>query len=147
MPKILRICLHSLVLALINLVSVIVAFVVYYLLRQVSPGIDQILVQAPLALLLSVTAFTLWVLFVLRFSRGLAPHALTEWAGVFLGALLWTPAIFIPLHYLTQGYMTSFDNITVTWLFQIPVNLLAVGLALKTSQTAGEPARERTLSG
>ncbi len=45
---------------------------------------------------------------------------------IYFSALIWTPVIFVLLHYLTQGYLTSFGNILAIWLFQLPVNLISI---------------------
>ncbi len=134
--KILRIALHGLVLTAINLVSIIVAYGIYYALRPA----NQILIQASAAGLLSVAAF--WIGSALTRRPRLAPIALqgaTELAGTYLAALIWAPALFIPIHYVTQGYLTSFSNITATWLFQLPVNLVAILLAARPA-SARRPA-------
>ena len=49
-----------------------------------------------------------------------------ELAGTWLLALLWTPSLFVPLHYLGRGYLTSWATIWNLWLFQMPVNAAAV---------------------
>jgi hypothetical protein len=60
---------------------------------------------------------------------GLSLHGRAEWFWTYLLALLWTPLIFVPLHSVTQGYLTSFSNIIATWLFQLPTNALALLIA------------------
>lgn len=118
-----RIALHGGVLAACNLAAVIAAFVVYSLLRPA----NQILVQAPLAALFTVGAFLVWLALCVRLPIAfLQIRTRNEWAGIFVASLLWTPLLFIPLHWVTQGYLTSFDNILATWTFQVPVNLAAL---------------------
>lgn len=126
------IILHSLVLTAGNIVSIIVAFGFYSLLKQFYPPINQILVQAPVAAVLTVAGFTLWISLVTRYSprfrleNSFKLEYNLERGAVFMLALLWTPVLFIPLHFFTQGYRTSIDNILAIWLFQVPVNLLAL---------------------
>lgn len=43
--------------------------------------------------------------------------------------------IFVPLHYVSQGYLTSIGNILGIWFFQVPVNLLAILAAHKLRGT------------
>lgn len=121
--KILRIGIHGFALALANIASIIAGFGVYYLLKPV----NQIAVQAPVAAMLSLVAFAVWSITFRQplFSR-FALQGKTEWAGAYFAAFLWSALIFVPLHYSTQGYLTSLGNIVATWLFQCPVNLLAV---------------------
>jgi len=123
--KTLRVFLHGFVLTLINIGSILVGFGIYHLLKPVS----QIAVQAPSAAILCIIAFLLWGLLVRRLSAGnLSLRGRGEFARTFLLALLWSPTIFIPLHYIGRGYLTSFGNIRAMWLFQIPTNFLALGV-------------------
>lgn len=120
---ILRICLHSLILTLANIASILIGFGLYHSLKPV----NQIAVQIPAAVMLSIIAFVTWGLIIhhLPFQRLFWENS-RELAWVYLAALLWGPLIFVPFHYVTQGYLTAFGNILPTWLFQLPVNLLAV---------------------
>ena len=121
--KSLRVFLHGFVLTLINIGAILVGFGIYHLLKPVS----QIAVQAPSAAILCIIAFLLWGLLVRRLSAGnLSLRGRGEFARTFLLALLWSPVIFVPLHYIGRGYLTSFGNIRAMWLFQIPTNLLAL---------------------
>jgi hypothetical protein len=49
-----------------------------------------------------------------------------EFAWAYSSSLLWNPVIFVPFHFLTQGYLTSVGNLVALLLFQLPVNLLAI---------------------
>jgi hypothetical protein len=125
--KTLRLLLHSFILALANIACVIVGFGVYQLFRP----INQIAIQAPSAAILCIIVFLLWSWSVLRLAgQNLSLQGRGEFAGTFLLALLWSPTIFIPLHYVGRGYLTSFANIWATWLFQVPTNIMTL-LAVK----------------
>jgi hypothetical protein len=125
--KILRVLLHSLVLTIINIGSILAGFGFYQLFKSY----NQIAVQTLFAALFSIIAFLLWSLIIRRFSLGwLSLQGVKEFALTFLFALIWSPAIFVPLHYLGRGYLTSLGNIVGLWLFQIPANFLAL-LAVK----------------
>lgn len=118
-----RVLLQSAALAGINLCSVVAAFVVYTLVRPA----HQLLFQAFFAGLVSVVLFALW----LRLTQ---PSAACRLRGrqalvIYFLAFLWAPALFVPLHYMTRGYLTSFSNITALWLFQAPVNVVAIAMA------------------
>ena len=115
-------CLHSLVLAVVDIGFIIVAYSIYYILKP----INQIAVQAPVAAILCIFGFAAWSLVIRRFFKSLALQETSEFAWTYVGSLLWIPMIFVPLHYITQGYLTSFGNILGIWLFQLPVNLLAI---------------------
>ncbi len=130
--KILRILLHSFTLAVINICSILAGFGVYQLFKSY----NQIVIQTPFAALFSIIAFLLWSLIIQRFSLGwLSLQGIKEFALTFFFALIWSPAIFVPLHYLGRGYLTSFGNIAGLWLYQIPSNFLAL-LVLRKLQPA-----------
>lgn len=118
--------LHSPALAAINIGASLVGFAAYKIL-----GVGhQLLVQIPVAVLVSVAAFGLWYVIVVRATSGravLAGPAAHLWTYAL--AFAWFPALFVPLHYFTQGYLTSFANIYYMWLFQAPTNALALAAA------------------
>lgn len=121
--KTIRLGLHSLVLALTNIGFIIVGFGIYYSLRPV----NQIAVQAPTAAVLCIIGFLFWSVTVRRLPvKDFSLRGTGELAWTYLLALLWSPVIVVPLHYVTQGYLTSWGNIIGVWLFQIPTNLLAL---------------------
>jgi len=87
-------------------------------------------VQIPAAVLIVVGSFLLWALAVRRrIGRRLWLIGGAELAGIWLLALMWTPTLFVPLHYLGRGTLTSWANIWNLWLFQMPVNAAAVLIA------------------
>lgn len=128
--RITQLSLHSLALAVINITSVLVGFGAYHLLRPVS----QIAIQASVATMVCIIGFVSWSVFSQRlpFKESARPSG-SDLVWVYLAAFLWIPLLFAPLHYITQGYLTSIGNILGLWLFQIPVNLLAILAAQKLS--------------
>jgi hypothetical protein len=123
--KTVRLLIHSLALALIDIGAVLTGFGLYTLVRPA----PQRAVQIPVAVLIAVGSFLLWSLAVKRWSgRRLSLSGAGELAGTWLLTLLWTPTLFIPLHYLGRGYLTSWANIWNLWLFQMPVNAAAAGV-------------------
>ncbi|MEE9457574.1 MAG: hypothetical protein V3W11_10545 [bacterium] len=118
--------LHGLALAAINVAAVLVGFALY----KISGVAYQLAVQVPVAVLISVGGFALWYVAARRLGgewfrlRGLSGYVWT-----YVLALAWLPALFAPLHYVTQGYLTSFANIYYTWLFQAPTNVAALAAA------------------
>ena len=122
--KTLRLLIHSLALALIDIGAALAGFGLYTLVRPAS----QRAVQIPAAALITVGVFLLWCLLVRRrLGPSLAPNGGSELAGIWLLALLWTPTLFVPMHYLGRGTLTSWANIWNLWLFQMPVNAAAGG--------------------
>jgi hypothetical protein len=120
-----RILVQALILALINLGAIIFGFIIYF----VSKAPHQSSIQIPVAVVVSVYAFVLWcrILKSLHVDR-LLPKGMKELALICILCLLCAPVIFVPLHYVTQGYLTSFDNIYGIWLFQIPTNFLTLAM-------------------
>ena len=133
--------LHGFALSAVTIVAIAVGFAVYNLV-----GLrDQIAVQVLTAGTVCVVAFAVWGFVVHRLSRGrLSLADLKELGLAYAAALLWTPVLFVPVHYVTQGYLTSFGNILATWLFQVPFNLLALMVASGRllGDAAGDPGRD-----
>lgn len=124
--KTLRIGLHSLVLAFGCLISILVGFGIYHLLRVNWP-VDQLVIQVPIAVVALLLGYASWYQVISR--PGLCHLRMASWGeivAVYLLSLAITPLIFLPLHYLTQGYLSSIDNILAILYFQIPTHLIAI---------------------
>lgn len=121
-----RAILHGFALAVFTLVAMTAGFAVYSMV-----GLrNQIAVQVLTAGVVCVVGFAVWGFVVHRLSRGrLSIADLKELGVAYAAALLWAPVLFVPVHYITQGYLTGFGNILSTWLFQVPFNLLALMVA------------------
>jgi hypothetical protein len=140
--KTLRLLLHSLVLALTDIVAALAGFGIYALVRPA----PQRMVQIPAAGLMAIGAFSLWSLLIRRWSqKTLSLKNVSELAGTWLLALLWTPTLFIPLHYLCRGYLTSWANIWNLWLFQMPVNAVAAGVVWRLIKITGTTHKGGTI--
>ena len=138
----LRVCLHSFVLTITDLGTIILAFGFYSLLRSIM-SVNQRVVQGSIAAIFFIIIFSLWSLVVTRLpTKTLSLQGNRELVWTYFAALLWVPVIFIPLHYITQGYFTSFGNIIAIWLFQIPVNLFTMLISRKILN----PSREISFS-
>jgi hypothetical protein len=121
-----RSILHGFALTAVNVGAVLVGFAAYKIL-----GVGhQLAVQIAVAVAISVAAFATWYYIVGRVTKGrttLGSLGAYFWTYAFASG--WLPAVFIPLHYVTQGYLTSFANIYNMWLFQAPTNALALAAA------------------
>ncbi len=124
--KVFNIILHSFILAVINIVSVVFGFGIYHFLMEY----NQLLVQIPIAVVFSVIVFTTWIV-IIKYKNisKLFPEGWLRFLLIFLLSLAWSPLIFMPLHYITQGYLTSFGNIYMNWIFQMPTNMIIVLIA------------------
>lgn len=120
------ILLHGAVLSLINLVSILTAYALY---KMIQPP-NQIIFQVPVAMALTLVGYMLWYLMIRnRYPQLMYLCRSWELALVYGGSLVIGALLFIPLHYLTQGYLTAFTNILALWAFQAPVNLLTLRFA------------------
>jgi len=121
--KFLRISLHSFIMVIANLVAIYCGFIVYYLLKPA----NQIAVQLPVAVILSIVGFALWNLFLrIKLLKRFAIREKKELIFIYFAGFVWVPVIFVPLHYITQGYLTSYGNIVAIWLFQLPLNFISI---------------------
>jgi hypothetical protein len=127
--KIRHLFLHALLLGILNLVAVAIAFFLWKLV-----GGPQRSTQGILAIAITFAGFWLWMKFVI--SRGIT-IAQDNWQalGFWLVSCLVPIAIFVPLHYFTQGYLTSWGNIEALALLFFPVNF---GAALTMLKMAGK---------
>ena len=118
-----RIILHGLLLLIANLTGVFAGFMAYHALSTR----NQLETQLPIAIVISILLYLAWaVLFwnlplsIFRL-RGIREYVL---AGVC--SLVWNPVVFVPLHYITQGYFTGMGNIVALAIFQAPVNAVTL---------------------
>ena len=122
--------LHGFALASIQLFAILAGFGVHSFIRLV----NQIAIQLPVAVLVSVGGFFFWIWFLgkanLRWLNLISRKGLV---GTLLVSFIWAPALFIPLHYFTQGYLTSLGNILAIWSFQAPVNIIIYFLLPKVN--------------
>lgn len=127
--------LHGLVLAAINVAAVLVGFAFY----KISGISYQLAAQVPAAVLVSVAGFALWYVLARRVGgERLLLRGPSSYVWTYVVAFAWLPALFVPLHYAAQGYLTSFANIYHTWLFQAPTNVLALAAVAFASRRAAK---------
>ena len=121
--KLIRIAIHALILCGADLIAIIVGFFAYL---SLSFG-NQIVIQAPIAAVLTLIFFLMWTYF-LRFIpiKILRLSSAREFSWVFIASLAWGPITFIPIHIATQGYLTGIGNIFGLFMFQLPVNLFVL---------------------
>jgi hypothetical protein len=122
------IAFHSLVLAAMNLISILAGFGLYLLIRPA----NQLSIQAPAAFVVSVAGFSAWMAITHRMRHfTLRVRALGDGLWLYLLGFPCAVTLFVPLHLATQGHLTSFGNLVAIGLFQSVVNIVAVfaGLA------------------
>lgn len=121
--SILRILLHGFFLVSVNLFSIMVAFT---FVQVTSLDTDR-LIQGSVALVINTIIY--FAVYKLMFNVQKEIMEIDDFfmlATILMISLALLPAIFYPLHYLTQGYWSSFDNLLATWPFQIVVNGLCL---------------------
>ena len=122
--KIIRVGLHSLVLVIVDIAGIAGGALAAYRILGVS---NQVWLQLPIAVVLSVDCFCAWVLLLRILGlKGLKLVSSKEFMACLAISLLWAPLVFVPLHYFTQGYLTSLGNLVALALYQLPVNALAL---------------------
>ena len=119
---IIKILLQSLALTLTNIGAILIGFGGYKVILLFRP-INQRAVQTPLAILLNIVLFFVWTWLIVQFFSKYRLQSTIEYYLVYFAAGVWSPIILIPVHFLTQGYMTSFANIIVLWMYQVLVNI------------------------
>jgi hypothetical protein len=118
-----RAIIHGFVLAVVTIGAVGIGFAVYKMIGLS----EQIAVQVLVAGVVCVAAFAVWAWIAHRVTGGeLSLANLKELGVAYAAAFVWMPILYVPLHFTTQGHLTSFGNILSTWLFQLPFNLLAL---------------------
>ena len=122
--KMIRIGLNSFLLVVADIAGIgggaLVAF-------HVSGVSNQVWLQLPIAIVLSIVCFFAWMLLIHLFDlRRLQPLDAEELGACLVASMLWAPVIFVPLHYLTQGYLTGIGNLVALALYQLPVNMVAL---------------------
>ena len=119
-----RVGWHSLVLVIADLAGIAGGALAAFRILGVA---NQIVLQLPIAILLSVGSYWVWMFTLRAFRLGdLQLVSSKELGTCLLFSVLWAPLVFVPLHYFTQGYLTSIGNLVVLALYQLPVNAVAL---------------------
>jgi hypothetical protein len=140
--KLIRVGLHSLVLVIADIAGIAGGAVAAFRILGVA---NQVALQLPIAILLTVGSFWAWM-FSLRVLRlgSLQLVSSKELGTCMLFSVLWAPVVFVPLHYFTQGYLTSGGNLVALALYQLPVNALALFGPVILQQSRSDGSAQRT---
>lgn len=123
--SLLRILLHGFFLVSANLFSIMLAFVI---IQSFLEEPDKI-IQSSIALIINLLVY----LVVFKLMNGVQKELMridnySMFAIILLISLALLPSVFYPLHFLTQGYWSSVDNLLAMWPYQIIVNGLCLVL-------------------
>ncbi len=122
--KSIRVALHSFVLVIADVAGIAGGALAASRILGVS---NQLRLQLPIAVVLSVGCFWLWLLSLRLLGwKVLQPASPKELGACLVASLLWAPLVFVPLHYFTQGYLTAIGNLVALAIYQVPVNALAL---------------------
>jgi hypothetical protein len=114
---------HGFMLSLANLSSIILGFLIYYIIK--AP--NQIMIQVPIAIALSCIIFSTYVYIYSKTKIGKNKYiSIKNCFMIYIYSLACAPIIFIPTHFITQGYLTSLENIIYMWLFQAITNIIVI---------------------
>ncbi|MFQ5604736.1 MAG: hypothetical protein ACE5HS_15810 [bacterium] len=131
MKNSIRMILYGFFMAVLNIFSILVGYGFYYVIKPA----NQIAFQAPVAAILNIAGYVLWCVLAFQLPVGRVNlETNQEIVSVYLLAFVWIPIIFIPLHFMTQGYLTSAGNITGIWLYQLPTNLIALTVGTRIAK-------------
>jgi hypothetical protein len=136
--------LHAAVLALVNLAGLLLGFLAFGATGQGNQAAVQILI----GITASPIGFGLWVWAINKGAPRRFRYRSREDGGwTYLLALPWAAVIFVPLHYLTQGYLTSVSNILALWMFQLVTNAVVIGVVALVASLARRPVTPRKARG
>ena len=117
--SILRILLHAFFLIAANLFSVMTAFAMV----QIFVADADKFLQSSIALIVNVGVYMAVYMLMNRIQSDIMKiENFSMFAIILLISLALLPSIFYPMYYLIQGKWSSFDNLLVTWPFQLVVN-------------------------
>jgi hypothetical protein len=124
--SIIRVLFQGSALAFINICSVVAGFIIWMPFE----GTNQLTVQTPAAVFVSIGFTLVWMRFLARYIPDWSLQGRREHALTYIAAFFWSPILFTAIHYVKEGYLTSFGNILALAIFQLPVNFIALLLVL-----------------
>jgi hypothetical protein len=117
---------HGFMLALANFISIWLGFVIYYIIK----ASNQRMIQLPVAVILSCILFSTYIYIYSKTKIGKNNYiSIKNGVIIYMCSLIVAPIIFIPVHFITQGYLTSLGNIIPMLKFQVITNIIALYLS------------------
>ena len=110
------------ILAFINIISILGGFLVYHFTQAETQRPIQIIS----ACTFSIVIFILWGFLFRKIFKKKNLKNKKDYLITYISSLLLSPLIFIPLHFISEGYLTSPQNIYAMLMFQVPTNLLVL---------------------
>jgi hypothetical protein len=142
--KSIRVGLHSLALVIADVAGIAAGALAAFRILGVP---NQVRLQLPIAVVLSVGCYWAWLLSLRILGWKRLQLATPKELGACLAmSFLWAPLVFVPLHYFTQGYLTSIGNLIAMAFYQLPVNAVALfGPCILQQPTSEGSTQRRTV--
>lgn len=122
--KVARCAIHGLVLMIVDIVGITVGAIAAY---KITGKPSNVSLQLPVAMLVSIALFCGWITAIrLLRLRSLQLRDVCEMLWCLPSSVIWNPIIFVPLHFSTQGYVSSWGNLFALTVYQLPVNGFAL---------------------
>lgn len=122
---------HSFLMTVFNLTSIIGGFCIFKAFKFS----NQMIVQSFIAVIINIMILFVWYYVNNLYLKSLRIDLQTikNLITVSLTGMLWTPFVFIPIHFVTQSYMTNFGNIIAIWIYQaVLCIILFIGDSIKS---------------
>jgi FtsH-binding integral membrane protein len=116
------------------------------LAHRLTGSANQVWLQLPIAFVVTIGSFFVWMLMIrIRRLAVLQPRNPEELARSLFASIAWGVVVFVPVHYLTQGYVTSLGNIVALAIYQLLVNTVALfgSVAIARPPTWEQPHPDR----
>ena len=130
MSRVLRLLLSAAVITFGNKAGIAAGFITWHYIGTA----NQLMIQVPLALAISVGVTMVWLL---RFGRWHGLELERDAIYVFLLVFPVGAVLFVPIHYLFTGYLTSMSNVIASWIFAFMSNMPAFALAAQLWRRRG----------
>lgn len=128
------ILLHSLVLSLMNYSAV---FIGYYI-ASVFPGISRLIVQVPVALVISAMLFMLWDYLLNKFEIEAMALKKKVLFYIYTFAFAFSPVLYVLFKPALSFLLKEFGEIPGIWMFQLAGNLVIVFLMIIRNEIIDE---------
>jgi hypothetical protein len=122
MSHVTKLVFSAMVITLINKAGIATGFITWYFLGTS----NQLMVQVPLAMAVSICGTMIWLL---KFGHWHRLDLEQDAMALFLLILPVGAALWVPIHYLWTGYLTSMGNIVGGWIFAFLANIPAFALS------------------
>lgn len=119
-----RILTNGFILVLADIIGITIGALAAW---SLTGSAHQVWLQLPVAVIVTVSIFMIWRIIVRKVTSGkfliIDP---TELSQCLIVSIVIMPLLFVPIHYITQGYLTSLGNLIALAVYQLFVNAIAI---------------------